>query len=97
MKGVERIFKDLFCYFYLYVLVCGHEPMSAGSHRGQRCQDAVVLKLRAPVRCSVWVLGIKLGSSTRALCTLNHRAISSALKEELFGGGGVRNGIMGLL
>lgn len=58
--------------------------MSAGSHRGQRSQDALDLKFQAPVRCSVWALGIKLVSSARALCTLNHRATSSALKEELF-------------
>ena len=42
----------------------------------RREDDMHPLELQEVVSCLVWMLGTKLGSSVRLVCTLNHRAIS---------------------
>lgn len=51
----------------------------AGVNGSQKASDPLVLELEATVRLVVWVLGAEPVSSARAVSTLNHRAISSAL------------------
>ncbi|CAO2635548.1 hypothetical protein LEMLEM_LOCUS23155 [Lemmus lemmus] len=50
--------------------------------RGLRCLEAGVTVV---VSHLTWVLGSKLGSSAKAVCTLNHKAISPAPCCFLFG------------
>lgn len=51
--------------------------VSADVHRDWRHRIPLELELVAVVRLMTMVLGTKFGSSGRAICVLNHQAISS--------------------
>jgi hypothetical protein len=61
--------------------------MSAGTCRGQkRASDSLDLELQAVMRIISLVLGIKLGSSARAVCVLSPLAYLIYLFMEIFNG-----------
>ena len=43
------------------------------------------LELQTDVSCLAWIMGTKLGSSARAVCNLNHLAISLTPKPAVHG------------
>jgi hypothetical protein len=56
-----------FNYVYVEERVCAHKCRCP-----QRCQIPLELRLGAVVSHLIWVLGLELRSSGRALCALNH-------------------------
>lgn len=70
-------FKEIMC---TCVSVYRYVHMSAGACKGQKkASNFLQLELWVVVSCLTWVMGTGLGSSVRAVCTLNRWAIFLAL------------------
>lgn len=83
LRSLSVAFQDILYYLLvgysslllivcMCVSECGDMHMSAGALRVQRYHITLKLESQVVVGCLMWVLGIKIWSSARALTALNH-------------------------
>lgn len=84
-ETLKKLGNVLFYFYSCVWVVCLCACLCAvympSAHRSQkRALDSLKLELETAVSCLIWVLGITLGSSGRAVCALNCCAISLSTK-----------------